>query len=314
MELKNIIDNYFLTERSVLQEFIASDLKKRNIQLYIKRDDLIHSEVSGNKWRKLKYSLLQAQHEKSDGILTFGGAYSNHLLATASACNALSLNCIGIVRGEELTAESNSTLKRCQELGMKLVFIDRMLYNLRNDSEYLKELRIDYPGFYIIPEGGANYFGMIGCQEIWNELPQDLNHIFVAQGTSTTSCGLLLGLPKQTKLHVIPVLKGYDSIAEMKRLLYLATFDHELSNEMLQSIEVHVNYHFGGYGQHNQELISFINQIYQNHNLPLDHVYTAKAFYGLLKEIEDQKYNNTKVLFLHTGGLQGSIVKFDQII
>lgn len=300
------IESKFILENSVLQELKNPTLTSRGVQLFVKRDDLIHPLVSGNKWRKLKYNILQAQVLKSKGMLTFGGAYSNHLVATAAACKDFGLSSIGIVRGDELSKDSNESLRMCHDLGMKLVFIDRLEYHLRNDWEYHKSLQEEYPSHFIVNEGGANYYGMIGCQEIWNELDFEVDHLFVAQGTTTTSCGLLLSKPPNTGLHVVPVLKGFEVKQEMKKLLKQALFDDTIENELLDDVIVHHNFHFEGYGKYNDDLIHFITDIMENYQLPLDHVYTAKTFYALLKTIKDKSFDNTKIVFLHTGGLQGS--------
>jgi 1-aminocyclopropane-1-carboxylate deaminase len=299
-------ESQFKVENSVLQELNIPHLKARGIQLFVKRDDLIHPLVSGNKWRKLKYNILQAQALKSKGILTFGGAYSNHLVATSAACKELGFTCIGLVRGDELTKDSNESLRTCHDLGMKLVFIDRLEYNLRNDWEYHKSLQEEYPSHFIVNEGGANYYGMIGCQEIWNEIDFQSDHLFVSQGTTTTSCGLLLSKPPKTSLHVVPVLKGFEVKQEMKKLLKQALFDDAIENELLEDVIVHEDFHFDGYGKYDEALVNFISEIMNTYQLPLDHVYTAKTFYALLKIIEDKSFDNTKIVFLHTGGLQGS--------
>src|SRR5690606_6414560 len=171
------------------------------------RDDLIHAEVSGNKWRKLKYHLKQFEALKKGRIITFGGAFSNHLLATASACCEQRIPVIGIVRGEELTPASNPVLKRCVELGMQLVFVSREEYALRGMKEYHEDLVLQYPNSYVIEEGGAGYYGMIGCQEVMAGITEPAEHVFVAQRTTTTSCGILLGLGDETQ-HIDPVLNG----------------------------------------------------------------------------------------------------------
>ena len=299
-------ESLFKVENSVLQKIEDKNLLKRNIQLFVKRDDLIHPIVSGNKWRKLKYNILNAQALKAKGILTFGGAYSNHLVATAFACKELKLASIGIVRGEELNSNSNETLKKCASLGMKLVFVSRLEYNLKNDWEYHKELQVMYPDYFVVPEGGANFYGMIACQEIWKEIPFVPNHLFVAQGTSTTSCGLLLAKPKETNLHVVPVLKGYDSLQEMKKLVKLVINDSEIEDELLDTVLIHNEFHFEGYGKYTDELVKFIQDQIKVNQLPLDHIYTAKCFYALWKIIENKEYDNSTIVFLHTGGLQGS--------
>lgn len=291
----------FDTRKSILQEINDKELSARGITLLIKRDDLIHPEVSGNKWRKLRYIIEHFKQSRNERILTFGGAYSNHLLATASACHQLRIPAIGIVRGEELSEEANPLLKRCQELGMYLHFVTREEYALRGMKEYHEELILEFPNTYIIPEGGANYYGMIGCQEIIGELPA-FDHIFVAQGTSTTSCGLLLGINGQ-QLHVVPSIKNYDSKKEMSILLSKSGIEIDLTEELLNGIQVHEMYHFGGYAKVTDELADFIDYCEKKHQLTLDKVYTAKAFYGLMQEIKKTDYNHSTIVFLHTGGL-----------
>jgi len=294
----------FDTSLSILQEIRIPRFTARGIKLYIKRDDLIHEEVSGNKWRKLKYNILQVQQGNYVGVFTFGGAYSNHLLATASAANLAKIQSIGFVRGEELTANSNQTLKRCAELGMQLIFISREEYAIRDDKQYIDELKSEHTNFYFVPEGGGNYLGLVGCQEIWKEINKSVDEVFVAQGTTTTSCGLLLGKPANSKLHVIPVLKGFDAYEEMFGKLKWFLFQDELAIELLEDVQIHADYHFGGYGKYTRELLTFIQEIYSEYQLPLDPIYTAKAFYGMLQELEGDSYNNKTILFVHTGGIQ----------
>ncbi|HNR86004.1 MAG TPA: pyridoxal-phosphate dependent enzyme [Taishania sp.] len=292
----------FDTSKSIIQTLSIEEFDKRGIQLLVKRDDLIHPEVSGNKWRKLKYTIEHFKQSKCSRILTFGGAYSNHLLATASACNELNIPSIGVVRGDEHTPHSNYVLSRCKELGMFLYFVSREEYAMRYMTEYHQELHNLFPNTYIVNEGGASYYGMIGCQEIIGELPP-FDHLFVSQGTSTTSCGLLLGLSGQ-QLHVVPSIKNYDSKGEMKALLLKSTINDDLIEELLQTIEVHGDYHFGGYAKQTPALFDFIDSCEKNLQLPLDKIYTAKAFYGMLEELrKSDKYDNSTVVFLHTGGL-----------
>lgn len=292
----------FDTTKSILQEIIHADFSSRGIRLFVKRDDLIHSHVSGNKWRKLKYNFQQFEQSKKERIITFGGAFSNHLLATASACHEASVDCIGIVRGEELTAESNNVLSECSRLGMKLHFVSRMEYEMRSDKEYLEELAIDFPNSYFIPEGGANYLGIIGCQEILTEVEEKVDHVFVAQGTSTTSCGILLNDSCQ-KLHVVPALKGYNSMEEMTNLYLRVGIPGELIDELLSKVIVHADHHFGGYGKWNDELLAFIESCELKYQLPLDKIYTSKAFAALIDEVTKGNLDNQNLLFIHTGGL-----------
>ncbi len=298
----------YSTEKSILQEIHSDELKDRNTRLYLKRDDLIDEEVSGNKWRKLKMNIEQLKSQKKDGLLTFGGAFSNHLLATASSCHKAGIQSIGMVRGQELSENSNETLKRCAELGMKLVFISREEYNLRNDKEYWKELAEEYTNYYIVPEGGANFYGLIGCQDIIREVNVEFDSVFVAQGTTATSCGILVGLGEEKNLHVVPVLKGFDSKKEMRNLLNFSFFDEEFTEQLIEKVIVLDEYHFGGYASYTEELIEFIQAFHRIHGIPLDHVYTGKAMFALFSELKKGNLDNKSVLFIHTGGLQG--VKF----
>lgn len=295
----------FETKKSILQKIEITSLNKRSIELFVKRDDLIDDFVSGNKWRKLKYNVAYAKQIKKEGILTFGGAYSNHLVATAAACQKAGLHSIGIVRGEELNAYSNETLKKCVQFGMELKFISREEYHLRNDRIYHEELTIDFPNFHIVTEGGSNYYGMIGCQEILQETPNDFDHIFVAQGTTTTSAGIALGLSDKSKLHVVPVLKGFDAIEEMRNLYLKSGIEQKMIEEILFQTDVLGDYHFGGYGKYTSELLDFMEKIFQETGIPLDPVYTGKVFFALIDWVERTNVCNSKILFIHTGGIQG---------
>ncbi len=295
----------FNLSNSIIQELNIESLNKRGIRVLVKRDDLIHNEVSGNKWRKLKYNVELCKSRKKEGILTFGGAFSNHLLATAAACHKIGLQSIGLVRGNELNKNSNETLQNCSKLGMKLVFLPRSEYKLRYEKAFIESVSIDYPNYHIVPEGGANYHGMIGCQEILKEIEEEVDHVFVAQGTSTTSCGLAMALNENQTLHAVPVLKKYDSIGEMTNLFRGSGMDEESIKPMLQKVKVYDQYHFGGYGKYTEGLLLFINEFYKKHQLKLDPIYTGKVMFALLDIIQDQSFENSTVIFIHTGGLQG---------
>lgn len=292
-------------KRSILQEIKMESLASRGISLFVKRDDLIDEEISGNKWRKLKYNIALCASKKKEGIITFGGAYSNHLVATAAACQMAGLKSIGLVRGEELSPESNATLRRCRELGMELVFISREEYAIRNDKAYHETLGADYPACQLVPEGGANYYGMVGCQEILSEINKPFDHIFVAQGTTTTSCGVLFGSNEKQKIHVVPVLKGFDALDEMLLMMSKTGIDAETIDDLMARVVVHDTAHFGGYAKYTPELIAFIRAFYREHGLKLDPVYTGKAMFALIHALESGDFNDSNILFIHTGGLQG---------
>ncbi len=295
----------FNIEKSIIQKVEIESLNERSIKLYIKRDDLIDENVSGNKWRKLKYNVDYAIQMKNEGILTFGGAFSNHLLATAAACQKIGIKSIGIVRGEELNSSSNDTLKNCETMGMQLVFISRDKYSLRNEKFFQEEVSYEYSNYHIIPEGGSNYYGLIGCQQILLETTNDFDYVFVAQGTTTTSAGILLSLPEKSMLNVVPVLKGFDSIGEMKNLYNHSGFEDSFSNEILNRVEVLSDYHFGGYGKYTNELLVFMEEFYSKTNVPLDPVYTGKTLFALFDWIEKMNVQDCSILFVHTGGIQG---------
>jgi 1-aminocyclopropane-1-carboxylate deaminase len=298
------IMSWFQTDASVLQELHDPAWERRRIRVLVKRDDLIDPLVSGNKWRKLKYILELAHYQHKDGILTLGGAYSNHLLATAAACAMVGLKSVGLVRGEELTTDSNENLRHCAALGMELHFVTRDEYAERDEKERQEIWKQRFPEMLFVPEGGAMYHGLIGCQEIWREISEPVDHVFVAQGTTTTSCGLLLGSAERTTIHAVPALKGFGALNEMRHLLYPFLLDRSIVEEYLDRVEVHDGYHFGGYAKTTGELLDFINDCRERFGLPLDKVYTGKAFYALVNELENSgKFDGSTVLFLHTGGL-----------
>jgi 1-aminocyclopropane-1-carboxylate deaminase len=295
----------FDVSKSLLQTLVLKKLNTQNIELFVKRDDLIDEYVSGNKWRKLKYNVELAKTLKKSGILTFGGAYSNHLVATAAACHKSGLKAIGIVRGDELTTTSNSILRQCADFGMELQFVSRLDYAARNEKSYHEELNIEFPNYLIVPEGGANYYGMIGCQEILKETANDFDYVVVAQGTTTTSIGLALALPEKTTLIVVPVLKEFDARTEMKTLLGYTGFELSMIDDVLSKVLVLSEYHFGGYGKYTNELLDFMEQVYAETKLPLDPIYTGKALFALQEWVVKNAIQDKRILFIHTGGIQG---------
>jgi 1-aminocyclopropane-1-carboxylate deaminase len=295
---------------SPVQAFQLEWMKERNLSITIKRDDLIHNVVSGNKWRKLKFNLLQVKHLGKTGVLTFGGAYSNHLLATAHVCHSHGLQSMAIVRGDELNEKSNDILRQCAEWGMKFRFVSREEYHLKDDFEYKNELKDEFRSHYIIPEGGKSYLGIIGCQEIVSELEGDFDEIWVAQGTCTTSIGLALSCNENQTIQAVPVLKRFDVSKEINDIMKFAGFDSESVDQVLSRMNVHSDYHFGGYGKKTEELSNFILKMKEEHHLDLDPIYAGKAFFALLNYYKNSNIENRKIVFLHTGGLiAGSYLK-----
>lgn len=297
-------EKLFDTQKSIIQEIEFSH-NNSTYALSIKRDDLIDDLVSGNKWRKLKYNLAQASHKEKKGILTFGGAYSNHLIASAKAANLAGIEAIGIVRGDELTPESNQTLQNCASLGMKLVFITRSEYKKRNDYDYIKQIQSKYPDFFVIPEGGANYYGMVGCMEIANEIPKFYDHVFTAMGTGTTASGLRVSLDINSHLHVVTALKGNNDRQYVKDLIMQFTHDESETNDYLTMISFYED-QFGGYGKWNDKLAQLVKSFYSQTNIKTDLIYTVKVIHKIIELIDrkDIKEDET-ILMIHTGGIQG---------
>ncbi|MDB2493298.1 pyridoxal-phosphate dependent enzyme [Flavobacteriaceae bacterium] len=267
-----------------------------NAQVSLKPDYLIHSTVSGNKYRKLKYNLQKAQSENYKGILTFGGAFSNHIAATAAAGQALNIPTVGVIRGEELALkiELNSTLKYAKSCGMHLEYVSRSDYKQKNDAAYLKLLLENFKNFYVIPEGGTNALAIKGCQEILSQEDLSFDIICCAVGTGGTIAGLInSSLPVQ-KIIGFPALKG-------------GFLNEDICKFATQSNwELWEAYHFGGYAKVDSKLITFMNDFKTTYKIPLDPVYTAKMMYGIFDAIQTGKIpKNAKVLAIHTGGLQG---------
>ena len=267
-----------------------------NAQVSLKPDYLIHPTVSGNKYRKLKYNLQKAQSENYKGILTFGGAFSNHIAATAAAGEALNIPTVGIIRGEELASktELNSTLKYARSCGMHLEFVSRSVYKQKTDPAYLKTLLESFEGFYIIPEGGTNALAIKGCEEILTEEDHTFDTICCAVGTGGTIAGLInSSLPTQ-KIIGFPALKGGFLNED------ICKFATQSNWEMWEA------YHFGGYAKVDSKLITFMNHFKTTYKIPLDPVYTAKMMYGIFDAIHTGEIpKDAKVLAIHTGGLQG---------
>ena len=267
-----------------------------NNQVSLKPEYLIHPTVSGNKYRKLKYNLQKVQSENYKGILTFGGAFSNHIAATAAAGMALNIPTVGVIRGEELASkkELNSTLNYAKSCGMHLEYVSRSDYKQKNDPAYLKLLLENFKNFYVIPEGGTNGLAIKGCQEILSQEDLTFDIICCAVGTGGTIAGLInSSLPTQ-KIIGFPALKG-------------GFLNEDICKFASQSNwELWDAYHFGGYAKVDSKLITFMNYFKTTYKIPLDPVYTAKMMYGIFDAIQTGKIpKNAKVLAIHTGGLQG---------
>jgi 1-aminocyclopropane-1-carboxylate deaminase len=262
--------------------------------VYVKRDDLIDPYISGNKWRKLNYILQDVALKGKKHLVTFGGAYSNHLVATAAAAARAGLKATAFVRGEQV---ENELLLLCHLFGMQLIFTDRESY--RNKQDLFTSHFGNDEHAYFIDEGGASKEAVKGCAEIITELSEPFDYIFCAAGTGTTAAGLLKGINQEnlsTQLHIIPVLKGGDFIAEE-----ISKHESDVSK-----LHLHTDYHFGGYAKTTPELLQFIKTFSAETGMLIDPVYTGKLFYAIY-DLARKNYfkKDAKILALHTGGLLG---------
>lgn len=300
---------------SPVQEVKDPELEGSGVRLLVKRDDLIHEHISGNKWRKLKYNLREATEQNHHTLLTFGGAYSNHIAATAFAAHKAGLSSIGVIRGED--DPTNPTLQFARKHGMQLHFVSR--------EEYRKLTRVGacrgtplppahdaleekFGQFFLIPEGGANGLGVRGCAEILPEVEEDFDVVCCAAGTGTTLAGLALTLKENQKLLGFPALRGGSFLKdEVERLMA----ESRLRAPSTVNYQLNTDYHFGGYAKMKPELLEFANGFHERTGIQLDPIYTAKMMFGIYDMIRVGAYGNTPlqkgttVLAIHTGGLQG---------
>ena len=264
--------------------------------LYLKREDLLHPHISGNKFRKLHYNLLAAAKLGHSTLLTFGGAFSNHIAAVAAAGKQYGFKTIGVIRGEELQTKiaENPTLSFAKECGMQLHFIDRENYRRKGESGFLHNLKERFGECYLIPEGGTNALAIKGCMEILTEEARHFDYICVPVGTGGTIAGLVKASNKNQKVLGFSALKGTFQTAEVSK--YSSKTNYEITDD----------YCFGGYGKIDIELIRFINGFKEKCNIPLDPVYTGKMMYGIMDLLKKGHFKeNSRILAVHTGGLQG---------
>lgn len=277
-----------------VQQLHDKNLHDANIQINVLRLDRIHNVVSGNKWFKLKYYLQQAAENGFKEVATFGGAYSNHILATAYACNKQSLKCIGFIRGEE-PKHYSQTLLDAKKLNMRLEFLSRDVY------KHKQAIINANPSLFFIPEGGYGAAGAKGAAEILHLVPQlsIYNYIVCAVGTGTMLAGVAnASMPHQQCIGISVMKNNYNLQNDVLLLI---------NNEVKARAKVLHDFHFGGYAKHTNELINFMNKLYSLHNLPLDFVYTAKALYAVYHLAEEKYFpDNSNILFIHSGGLQGN--------
>jgi 1-aminocyclopropane-1-carboxylate deaminase len=284
----------YLPLEAPLQEIVDSVLEDKGLRVFVKREDLIHDKISGNKWRKLYYNLKYAKEQGFSTLVTFGGAYSNHIAATAAAGTEFGFKTIGFIRGEEHSS-LNPTLQYAKECGMEFRYVDRSAYREKDTVEFQDEYLSEIQNFYLIPEGGTNELAVKGCQEILDDTEIDFDVVCCSCGTGGTISGIINSLKKHQKAIGFPALKGAGFLKE--------EIDIYVKNSQW---ELNLDYHFGGYAKVSSTLIEFINNFKEKHQIPLDPVYTGKMIYGLWDLIEKDYFRRgSSIVVIHTGGLQG---------
>lgn len=274
-------------------------LEEKGLQLSLMRLDTVHTQVSGNKFFKLKHNLVEAKNQGKKTILTFGGAFSNHIYATASAAQIGGFRSLGIIRGEDADRD-NPTLSHARKMGMELHFVDRESYRLKNTLEFLEKLHSQFGEVYLIPEGGTNEMAIQGTKEILDESHAAFTDICVSIGTGGTFAGLAASLLPHQHLVGFSSLKGEFIRQEIDSIL--SRFEIRPKGKF--SIETGA--HFGGYGKHNPELIEFIRWFHRVFGFPLDPVYTGKMAFGVWQLIGRNYFSpGSSILIIHTGGMQG---------
>jgi 1-aminocyclopropane-1-carboxylate deaminase len=288
-------------KNSRVQKINFSEISDKGISLFIKREDELHPFISGNKYRKLKYNLVEAFNQKQHTLLTFGGAYSNHIAAAAAAGFEHNFKTIGIIRGDELAnnldevLQNNPTLKFASKNNMQFHFVSRSDYRNKTSTVFIDMLKQKFGDFYLVPEGGTNNFAVKGCEEILSEEDNKFNIICSAVGTGGTISGIINSTKNNQKVIGFPALKGNFLQHEIKKYV------QENKNWTLNT-----DYNFGGYAKISEELITFINKFKTETKIPLDPVYTGKMMFGIVDLIKKGYFKKgTKILAIHTGGLQG---------
>ncbi|AZQ64617.1 1-aminocyclopropane-1-carboxylate deaminase/D-cysteine desulfhydrase [Flammeovirga pectinis] len=282
-----------------MQEIKDPILEQNGVRFFVKRDDLTHPEVSGNKWRKLKYNLLKAKEEGYSTLLTFGGAYSNHIHAFAAAGKLYGMKTIGVIRGEE-HLPLNKTLSFATSQGMELTYLDRTSF--RDYKAAIPKLREQFGDFYMAPMGGSNQLALEGVAELGEEInsfDQKVDYVCAACGTGGTLAGLINSIDTTTEIIGFPALKGgeflYDDINE-----FLSSSENINTNWSLNT-----SYHFGGYAKKKPELLAFMENFKEKHNIELERIYTGKMMYGVIDLIKKGFFKRDSVIVaLHSGGLQ----------
>lgn len=286
-------------EDKIIIQDLKDFAKDSSIRVQMLRLDAIHPIISGNKWYKLKYNIEQALRQNARGLLTFGGAYSNHLIATAAAAYHAGLGSTGVVRGIYSATQLNPVLQQCMVYGMQLHFVSREEYHLKEDANFQQSLLHLFPDYLLIPEGGANEAGRKGAAEIAAFIPPDASHVLVSVGSATTFIGLRNALPAEQQVI---------GFAPMKGGVYLnMEIEHCLLPQKNNNWQLVDDYHFGGFGKFTPQIAGFMSEFKQQYGFELDRVYTAKMMMGLQDKLGKSIFpEGSRIICIHSGGLTGN--------
>lgn len=289
------IQGFFENKTAPTHSVLSADNSPYGVVLDVRREDLLHAELSGNKFRKLHYNLIEAAKAKATTLLTFGGAYSNHIAAVAMAGRIFGFETVGVIRGDELAHKKrNPTLSRAMEYGMKLHFVTRDMYRQKETAFVLEKLTDTFGPFYVLPEGGTNALAVKGTEEILTSEDDGYDYICLAVGTGGTMAGVINSSKEHQKVLGFSVLKG--------------AFQEELIRKYSgkNNFEITDSYAFNGYGKIDSDLVRFINEFKSQYSIPLDPVYTSKLMYGVMDLLKKGYFKeNSRILAVHSGGLQG---------
>ncbi|AFH50459.1 1-Aminocyclopropane-1-carboxylate deaminase [Ignavibacterium album JCM 16511] len=291
------IKNYFSSYRQTPLQQVTDDIfLQKKINLFIKRDDLIDEHLSGNKFFKLKYNLIEAAENNYSTLLSFGGAYSNHIYSLAYAGKIFGFKAVGVIRGEE-HLPLNPTLSFAKECGMEFYYLSRSEYRKKYSEEILSGLEKTFGDFYLIPEGGSNFLAVRGCSEIPKRIEANYDYIFCACGTGGTIAGIIDGSDEISKVI---------GVADLKNASFLKEDIYKLSQTKKSNWEILLDYHFGGYAKFSSELLSFIKSFEEKFNIPLEPIYTGKMLFAIYDLTKKNFFpENSTIVAYHSGGLQG---------
>lgn len=276
---------------------ILSDTK-----VFMKRIDLVHPVISGNKWYKTKYNIAEMMTQGKRTLLTFGGAFSNHIHATVSAGKNFGFNTIGLIRGEE-HLPLNETLQYAVDNGMELHYVDRTTFRTRDTKEFTEWIKNRFGDVYILPLGGTNTIALKGCAEIVEQIDIDFDYVCSAAGSGGTFAGIVSGLSGSKKGIVFPALKGGEFLGDV-----ITNLVFQYTGKNFSNWSVNTDYHFGGFAKLSKELVEFTKEFERLNGFELDYIYTNKMMFGISELIKSGYFKSGEtIVAIHSGGLQGNV-------